>query len=375
MYAFKSSLIISLFLFIDGFIFSQSIFNIPLKTAYEKQEIITSKDFVQSFTYVKLETSPQCIVGANPRIDLTNDEIILTDRDHCFVFDKSSGSFIREIGHIGRDPEGYKTTTQAFFNRNTKMFYFLGWKNDFIKYSIDGKCLGSVSIPNYNSSDLTFTPEQYTYLNEKYIVCNLFNTNGIQPKLLMIFDENGKEIKSIPNRNIMKEHDISIKTKDIEFCIQEHKLLYYEIYNDTVFHLTLDKTTPYIIWDRGKYKTAREKVVAGITPRNLLESEKFITFSFMAIPKKRYFALFDKSNLQLRVCEIEDGVINDINGFMPFFPVSIQNEEMIELIQPVDILKWFEKNSKSKIISSDLRKFATIDLTENPIVVFAKLYK
>lgn len=377
MNAIKLSCILFFYFLADSTGQDQKLFFLNLEKAYEKQELITSKDFVQYFKYVKLETAPECHVGANPRIDLTDDEIIITDRDRCLVFDKRSGSFIRQIGHIGRDPEGYRHTTQGFLNKNTKMFYFLGWNNNFNKYSIDGKFIGSIPIPNYDNFDPAFAPEKFTFLGDKLIVCNLFNSNGIQSRLLMIFDELGNEVKSIPNRNITKEHNISLTTKEVEFCAQDNKLLYYEIYNDTVFHINLDKTTPYIIWDRGKYRTTRiKRSLEQITPRYILESQKFITFSFIMPQNRRYFALFDKSYSNLRICEIKGGVYNDVNGFMPFFPILIHKEEMVGLLQPTEILNWIAQNSKSKIeISSDLKKFLSVDPTDNPIVVFATLCK
>jgi len=49
---------------------------------------------------------------------------------------------------------------------------------------------------------------------------------------------------------------------------------------------------------------------------------------------------------------------------------------MVGLLQPTEILNWIAQNSKSKIgISSDLKKFLSVDPTDNPIVVFATLCK
>ena len=42
---------------------------LQLEDAYKKQEPINSNEFIGSVKYVPLETSPNCLIGANPKIN------------------------------------------------------------------------------------------------------------------------------------------------------------------------------------------------------------------------------------------------------------------------------------------------------------------
>lgn len=357
----------------------QKLLVLPLEEAYKKQEIITTKDFIESFTYIPLETTPECLIGGNPKIALVDNFIIITDLTQCLIFEKSNGNFVRKIGHIGRDPGGYRST-QGFFNALTKTFYFPGWNNDLFKYSLEGKYLGKVVIPGANDSFTNaFVPEKFSYLNEKIFVCNIFNMDGLQSTLLMLFDENGKVIKSVPNRSVTKAHEIRISTGELNFYNYNNKLLYNEIYNDTIFNLSLNQITPYLVWNRGKYKVTQEsqvKTLEQIRPIHFLESEKYITFTFSVLRKKRYFALYNKGNTKLKVCEYEKGIFNDTDGFVPFLPLTGFNGELVGLTQPLDIMNWVEdKKNMKKTIPAEFNKIISVEPTGNPVLTIARLKK
>lgn len=129
---------------------SQNLKTLQLESAYQKQENINSSEFIETLNYIPLETSPDCLIGANPKIYMTDKYfIILDNQNHCYLFDKSNGKYIRQIGHYGKDPGGYRSVS-GLYNELTSTLYFSDWKQNLIKYSLDGKEIGSVPIPNYN---------------------------------------------------------------------------------------------------------------------------------------------------------------------------------------------------------------------------------
>ena len=71
------------------------------------------------------------------------------------------------------------------------------------------------------------------------------NTNGLQKTLLLIFDEKGNEIKTIPNRKPLKGHNQSISTGDVNYFHFRNKLYINEYCNDTIFNVNLNGTEPY----------------------------------------------------------------------------------------------------------------------------------
>jgi len=348
-----------------------------LEDAYKHKKLITTKDFIDSFVYLPLETSPDCLIGANPKINLTENYIVVTDQNRCLLFDRNNGRFIRQIGHYGKDPDGYKST-RGFISESTKSVYLIGWSNNLLKYSFEGKLLSSIKIPNHsNNHTSTFVIEKYTYLKKDLIVCNILNINGIQNTLLMVFDENGTEINRIPNRKTGKEHKPVITTGELNFFNSYDNLLYNEIYNDTIFHLVSDKTNPYIILDRGKYSVAKGKGIPEkdrLTLRSFFESGKFIVLIFTMSDNSKYLALYNKTNSTLRLSEIQEGILNDTDDFMPFLPSDIFNDELLGSIQPLQIIKWVGDNkSAGKSVPPALKGGNSINPTDNPVIVIGKL--
>jgi hypothetical protein len=295
------------------------------------------------------------------------------------MFDRKSGKFIRQIGHYGRDPEGYNST-QGFYNAFSESFCFLGWNNNLIKYSSEGKQIASVPIPNYNNSfSNTFLPEKYTYLNENVIVCNILNINGIQNTLLLIFDEKGKEIMTVPNNYRTKEHKPVINTEEVNFFHNSGRLFFNEIFNDTIFWINTSKAEPYIIYKRDKYRVTRENrslPTEKIWIKDFFEYGKFIFFKFFGRSYNTYFAVYNKETLKLEVCESTGGIKNTTDSFLPFTPQELFQDKLVGLFQPKDLASWLKSNrEKVKSLPQELQKLLLLKETDNPIVIISKLKK
>lgn len=355
---------------------SQTIPVIPLDDAYKKQLTFTTNDFIESITYVPIETLQSCLIDNSPKVYLTNDHIIFTSTNKCLLFDRSNGKFIREIGRHGRGPAEYRATRGGFFNDLTSNIYFQGWKGNLVKYSLDGKPTGSVSVPNYKDDFIEpFVPENFNYIDNNSIACNIFNNLGTQKTLIMIFDEKGKQIGSVPNHNITKAHKFSLTTGELKFYRLNDKLLYNHRDNDTVFYITKNKEIPYLIIASGKNKKSQKSKDESVSLSNYMESQRFKFFNFRAAGKV-YFALFDKSNSSVKAVELTSGITNNTDNFLPFKPAAIHDEELVGLIQCTDLLSWFEKNPDLKEkLPKDFKQLSSKQATDNPVIVIAKLRK
>jgi hypothetical protein len=358
-------------------ILGQTIKTIRLDEAYNKQIDITTSDFFESITYIPLETSTECLIDARPKINLTNDYIIITNNTKCLLFDKSSGRFIYEIGRNGRGPGEYKTARGGFFNDITLNLYFQGWKGNLIKYSLDGKVTGSIPIPNFkdNFTD-PFFPENYNYLGKDTIACNIFNNLGTQKILIMIFDEKGNQTGSVPNSDITKEHKLSVSTGELSFFHFNNKLFYFQRFNDTVFCLTSNKSEPYLILKRGRYlpeRNSKNTNAENISIIDYFESQRFVCLN-LSVNLKSIFALYDKTDSELKATEITSGVINNTDSFLPFKPTAIHKEELVGIVHCVDLLRWFENNPDLKIkLPENLKQLGSKQATDNPVIVIANL--
>ncbi|HES59216.1 MAG TPA: hypothetical protein ENO18_02190 [Caldithrix sp.] len=68
------------------------------------------------------------------------------------------------------------------------------------------------------------------------------------------------------------------------------------------------------------------------------------------------------------------GIHNNTDGFVPFLPKSIYNDELIGIIQQQDIIQWVENNIVQKEnLREELKELILKDPTDNPTIAIAKL--
>lgn len=371
-------------------LFSQQLPVLDLATAMDHTSKIVLSDFIEKITYIQLETTPDCLINANPEVKLLKDYIIINTPQQCLLFNRKNGAFIREIGHYGRGPGEFRGT-YGFFDEPSSIYFFIGWNGNLLKYSLDGKLIGSLPIPSYKNTSFKNTfenpsmPDRYSYLNGNLIVCSFMNTNGFENKSLMIFDNDGKIVRIIPNRNIIKNVKTAINTGTTSFHHFNKSTFYQEFYNDTVFMISSERIKPYFILDRGKYRPQYEalwwtfekrKNANMIYQPNYMESSRFLIFEFYYSfgNAARFFALYDKSAKSLKITENNSGIENDFDDFMDLTFKSInESGELSCLIQSQDMIKWFEDNKdKLKKLKPELQNLKNINLGDNPVLVIAK---
>lgn len=115
-------------------------------------EELSVQNLFPDITYVPLETNNQSLVGQWPDIAVLDSIILISSANQNLkFFDRVTGRYIRDIGHVGTDPEGYAKDSWGKLNYWTdnvrKIVYFLGWHNDFLLYGFDGDYKGKVQLP------------------------------------------------------------------------------------------------------------------------------------------------------------------------------------------------------------------------------------
>ena len=96
--------------------------------------------------YVPLETRDDCLVGSSPDIKLLDKYILITSANRqCLLFDKATGKFKCQIGHVGKDPGGYRNVDCLVDELNGRLL-FNGWGHDLISYNLDGNYIGKIEL-------------------------------------------------------------------------------------------------------------------------------------------------------------------------------------------------------------------------------------
>ena len=364
-------------------IFSQQIPVINLSSAIEHTENITLNNFVESISYIPLATTYDILVDKYPRIFVTNDYIITVTTNKCLLFNRKDGAFIREIGRYGRGPGEYQST-RGFFNDVIPAYYFTGWNGNLVKYTMDGVFRGNVKIPGYEDNFVSPSVSMnYSFINDSIIVCDFLIALGTESKSLMIFSEKGNVLKIIPNHNILKtKRNFVLTTGESSFYRFNNILFFQNMYNDTVFQVTVDRITPYFVLNRGKHSppfeskwwSLEKKLKANfISQPTYSENKRFISFNFY-LGRDKYFALYDKLEKVLKVVDNKSGIKNDIDGFIDLSFDYLNSEgELIGLIQANDLANWIEKNpEKFRVLKPGLQKLKDVNMTDNPVIIIAK---
>ena len=367
-------------------IFCQKLPVLDLSAAIEHPASITLSDFVESITYIPLKTSDDALVDQYPRIYVTKDYIINVKTKRCLLFDRKNGSFIREIGSNGRGPGEYQSTL-GFFNEDLPAYYFIGWNGNLIKYTMDGVFRGNIPIPGYNDSfDSPVFPMNYSFINDSLIACDLLIALGTETNSMLIFSEKGKLLKTVPNYNILKtKQNYVLSTGENSFYRFNGDLFYQNRYNDTVFQVLVTGKTPYFVIDRGKFSPPFESKWGSIENRrqsNFIstsrhsENSRFMMFD-VNFGRYKYFALYEKSSKSLKVVDNSAGIKNDVDGFLDLSFSYLNSEgELVSYIDAIDIINWIEVNPKKfKELKPELQFLQDIEMTDNPIIVIAKLRK
>jgi hypothetical protein len=87
-----------------------------------------------------------------------------------------------------------------------------------------------------------------------------------------------------------------------------------------------------------------------------------------------YFGLFDKRDNKLFVNELKLGLPNDVDNFISFNPMFMDNDgSFIEIINPTEIISWFKENpSKLKDLPDKIKNLQTLSEEKNPIIMIGK---
>ena len=110
------------------------------------------QDYFADIQYVPLETNDSSLIGDQPDVTVLNGVLLVSSVNQPLkAFDRITGKYLQEIGHIGNDPEGYAKDSWGKINywidAEGGKIYFLGWNNDFQLYDLDGGYLGKLQMP------------------------------------------------------------------------------------------------------------------------------------------------------------------------------------------------------------------------------------
>ena len=384
---------------------------IAVGSAYSALTTIKASDYFQHITYIPLETTDSVLVGNAPSIRLAGNRLIVSSaQKQCFSFNKSDGRFVASVGHIGNDPEGCRELT-GWLDAENGYLYFSKGDGVSAVYDTEGNFIGTSK--EVELSEGLFGIDSNDYLDKQIRVKHLpasatkpdrivlyqdttllasFPSHGAEKA---VFSGNPADIESIAvfQQALMGHSMIFIRYKSGEeqgIISTEHpfwhvgeKLYFREYFNDTIYQVTKEGLVPERRFDFGAMTWKREdrydvQKDEAIYPLEVMENDRFLWLRFVVNlyrqdKRKAYNALYLKETGEVKVAAYEEGLENDLNGFLPLQPTFVTADgEFAQIIPAETIAEWFEEHPDAAELPKEVKALKEITAEDNPVVVLMK---
>lgn len=318
---------------------------------------LSEKHFVQDFfsgiSYVPLETDELSIIGKYPECIVTDNAILVASSyQNLKIFDRVEGKYIRDIGHVGTDPEGYAKDSWGKVNFwvdiAQESIYLLGWDNDFLVYRMNGSYKDRIQF----GAECVLSQNYYIMDSGRIWGHNKLKLSSEMPSVFYV-DKSTKSLVSIAtwNQNLLPMDDVlSVSCLlgssvayggDLSIAEFAGERKYYtainspslwkfsdmirlkQAFNDTIYNVSENGLTPHLILELGKWHwSERQQLdVEGCDKKiaidYVLENGKYIYFHFhrgLYLEESQSYCGFYHKEKKVLVCQKGDSLLDKENG-------------------------------------------------------------
>lgn len=348
--------------------------------------------------YIPLETNEESMLPNIEGLSLNWGSYKILADDNYFILKiwnkilrfRNDGSFVGLVGTEGRGPHEYTVAHDIDVNpENHNTYLVSAWQKKFNVYSDKGDFIRSFQMPIY-------APVQFRFVDGN-ILCYSDNLQGNIENSFVLLDTNGIILKNFPNKYPFKRKDGFGFTHENLFYRFNNQLFKKEVYSDTIYVYKNMDFRPRLVIEVGerlitpKARSEFEGLEIGkkyINPLNLFEFGDFVYYAFiyefiLGGDTKLYGFFGSKEKDFEAVINLEEGLINDLDGGPNILPITIKDDNTVIAI--IDALKLKTYVASVDFESSkpllpqkkkELRKLAnSVKETDNPILILLKLKK
>ncbi|MDH6534683.1 6-bladed beta-propeller [Parabacteroides sp. 52] len=302
-------LIIVLFLFSCKGSEDKTKINIDLK---KKEKEIMYSMFVDSLSYLELNTNDSCLVSDVSKIFIDNDTLILLDkkRGGVLIFSET-GKLVSQINYYGRGPEEFIAITACNIDKVLNQIYILDWGNQkMLTYGYDGEFINSYHIHNF--------VKDFALLKENKILCIHPYYDGGVNNGVWIEDREGNKAKHILD---------NVSEKDLFFFggiytnVSDDRVYYYDKNQDFLYSIDQHSVQILYEFDLKQKIPIDERIEADTDPQKAFGKSMVLSFNnsrdfilstclTFGRPNSYNWVLLDKKKKKTLISDI---LINDID--------------------------------------------------------------
>ena len=259
---------------------------------------INYSEFVDSISYIQLETNDSCLISEIEYLYVVNDEIFIKDMKGGGIlrFD-NHGRYLSKISKFGSGPGEFNRIHNFDIDKTQKNIYIYDdLRKNLLRYTFDGKFLSEIRIKDYIRDFALLGNNDFIFLHSDY--------NTKEQQGIWYANNKGKFIKSIIEST--SENAYSVRGAEM-CCKMQNSIYYYDIYTDKVYYINRDSVKNIYSFD------LEQKI-----PKKIMEDPKgkqgdyFVNIGFC--PTNKYILLFYISDNDYRAvlfnrgdCSLEIG--------------------------------------------------------------------
>lgn len=373
-------------------------FVVSYEDLLERPGIVSLSNLAREITYVKLETSAECLIHTLAEYYFTS-EYIFVDNVYNILQFSIDGKFIKQIGRQGRGPGeiGLIRTLSVVdsekllavqTNSVSKLFFF----------SFDGDFVKSVPVPDINN--IALLPEGRMLFYDPCVW-------GHEDYMFILKDITGDTLSCVVNHSKWQNRSGYVYTVSYHlfhpFYISAGAVSLKSMHNDTIYCLRKDSIVPRYLIDLGRFELPEDKraEVAGQSLGDFIESSAGYRFAVSFDARDRLFISsgeynnLEESNQWNMIYErgsrsgalLVDSagnpgsIVNDLDGGPDFWPAGVIDDSTVYCPMSPHLLIG-EINDhiypgKPAIDNSEKGKFLNLlnDINENdnPVLMIVRL--
>jgi len=353
---------------------------------------VNLSDIASDISYVMLETDEKCLIHHHMTFNCTKDYIITSGNQKanysvCYVFDRKTGSFVRQISSVGQGPGEYTEIVNFWDGKNEQVCVLR--HPYYVFFNLDGTI--SHQTQRFEHPIISFVA--YGDLYAGYSP-NPIGNNTIR---IAFYDQTGAFIDSIPNNRFFERTQRMIAvSNDVWLYVFHDELYFKELFCDTLYHIkdftlcpryifnTGGLVVPYEIQANPMAVIRREEYEKYISIIKILEDNHSLYFT-VEYRSRLYPAIYNKMEDRLQIMpdisllsqssrderRQHYGFENDLDGGLPFWPEQIVSDKEMMCVYSAEELLALDIST----ITDEKLKHVLNNIEEdsNPVVAIITL--